>query len=287
MVSQLTQQAATRESLHAAKEAAYECAYSILGQLIEGAAELKRIVAEHNAKAAQRHRQSDAKRPSYISAASVLKRAARAHNLPSDMAAAIADASFYAKEPPKPRGLLKATKTASNPYVSIPKAQRASERRGQLLRHSNHADTWLIRAFVGRVEGRKRYLSEVVRGSQQEAERMLTELLEFVKARPVLDLGPMTFTEYAREHYLPDVESKLLPKTYEGYKWMIEARVTPFLGRRRMKNLSRRSLEQLEAELKMQGIAPAVAERAAAATLRVLRHASANGAAVRLLVHPT
>lgn len=273
------------DNAYDAKRKAQELAAALVDHIIEAEAEIKALVTHHNQLAAERHRQADrGKRPGYLSASRLLATAASERGLPRDIGRALADASFYVNSPKRAE---KRQESRQRTWLTVKKDQRILEERGQLAQSATRPDSWLIRAFAGKHEGKNRYLNEVVYGNQLEAEKALRELLAKAEAkRPPTGLEALTFAEYVHERYLPDVEAELNERTLKGYKYDLENRLIPTIGNRRLGNIAKRTLSQLEKQLVRTGVAPSVAAATIATAYRVLRHAVANGLkAPALLIH--
>ncbi len=53
---------------------------------------------------------------------------------------------------------------------------------GQLIRRGERA--WLVRCYVGRVGGKRRYGSKLIHGTKKQAERALRAVLAFEQRHP-------------------------------------------------------------------------------------------------------
>ena len=189
------------DNVHDAKLKAQELAADLVNHIIEAETELKALVTHHNQLAVERHRSADqGKRPGYLSAGRLLATAASERGLPRDIGRALADASFYADSP---KHLERRPKQQQHRWITVKKERRIFEGRGQLGQSSTRPDSWLIRAFAGKHEGKNRYLNEVVYGNQLEAEKALRELLAKADA-----MRPPTGGYFARYRFpsLPEIE---------------------------------------------------------------------------------
>lgn len=115
-----------------------------------------------------------------------------------------------------------------------------SRERGQLIKKGR--GKYLIRIYLGRVNGRRKYVSKTVEGSKKEAD---AELVKWLR-----DLDTDTFVKPQENKILGEVlgewldsKSKVTPKTWETYKGLIAKRIVPELGHFTLSQLSEARLQ--------------------------------------------
>lgn len=85
------------------------------------------------------------------------------------------------------------------------------------------------------VTGKRRRLSEVVHGSERDAEAALARLLLAIGKVPEADV---TVRQYLEGMYLPHVRKRVRARTADGYRSKLETHVIPVLGSTRLAALT-------------------------------------------------
>jgi integrase len=143
-------------------------------------------------------------------------------------------------------------------------------RRGQIIARGEKK--WLIRVYIGRVEGKKKYASKTVSGSRRAAEQEITELLRATDTGTFVEPTKLTVEEFL--HAWLASKKDVGPKTRMDYEDRLKKDVIPFIGRPRLSQVHRQAVRELYASLgERRGIAPSTIRH----THRVLRQAFAQG----------
>jgi integrase len=141
--------------------------------------------------------------------------------------------------------------------------------RGQIIARGEKK--WLVRVYLGRVAGKKKYASKTVSGSRRAAEQEITQLLRATDTRTFIEPSKLTVEEYL----LAWLASKkdVGPKTRMDYEDRLKKDVIPFIGSLRLSQMHRQAVRELYASLEeKRGIAPITIRH----THRVLRQAFAQ-----------
>jgi integrase len=124
--------------------------------------------------------------------------------------------------------------------------------RGTIRQHSKRSFT--VQVYLGRDPGTggKRYHAETVRGSQEDADRRLTEILgEIDMGNPPSSHRPTVAVWL--ESWLEDhAASRVRPRTLDGYRGSVRRYLIPSIGRVRLDRLAR-EVESMESSLCRRG----------------------------------
>ena len=114
-------------------------------------------------------------------------------------------------------------------------------------------DSWTVQIYLGRdpITGKKRYHSEAVKGTKAQAERRRTELQREVDTGTYADPSPLTVADYLREWM--DGNTKVKPRTLEGYRGNVERYIIPRIGSVPVERLSGRQIDDMETWLLIKG----------------------------------
>jgi len=108
---------------------------------------------------------------------------------------------------------------------------------------------WQLAVYVGvTTDGRRRYVYEAVRGTKRDAERRLAELISEVDSGRRSAPTSATLRELA-EVWWETAASELSPTTRRGYRRLLDVRVLPALGAKRITRLTTQDLDRYYVEL--------------------------------------
>lgn len=90
--------------------------------------------------------------------------------------------------------------------------------RGQITPRGDRK--WLIRAYVGTLNGKRQYTSKVVVGTFSQAQRALTDLQRQIDAKQVVprEQPRMTLREYLSDRYWPAKATEVTVRTLRSYR---------------------------------------------------------------------
>ena len=128
--------------------------------------------------------------------------------------------------------------------------------RGTIRQRSKlRQDSWNVQVYLGKDQatGRKRYRSETVKGTFNDAQRRLTEMLSEVDRGVLLERPRMTVGEYLRSWLEDQAAARVRPRTLEGYRGLVRLYLEPALGRIQLDRLTSREVQSLQAELLRSG----------------------------------
>ncbi len=156
--------------------------------------------------------------------------------------------------------------------ASIPprRPQRVDRRRAVMaktgsIRERVLADGSSAWVLVWRVGGRQ--VKRTVRGSQRDAERVLTAALAARDRGEMRAVSTETFQVYA-ERWLEAKRPRLEPSTYRDYETHLRLRLVPSFGRLKLRAVTRDRIERYLAELDARGSRRATARASACCRAR-------------------
>jgi hypothetical protein len=108
---------------------------------------------------------------------------------------------------------------------------------------------WQVAVYLGRTSaGQRRDVYETVPGTNREAERRLAELVSEVNSGRRGAPTRVTLAALAEEWWETSV-SGLSPTTRRGYRRLLDVRILPALGTKRLTQLTTRDLDRYYTEL--------------------------------------
>ncbi len=146
---------------------------------------------------------------------------------------------------------------------------------GQILRHLTDRYRWQVKVYLGRSNGRKKYVARVVHGVKGDAEAVLGELIAEARALPTDPVPPATTVrEYLRDHFLPDREKTVAPATLEFYTYLAEKHIIPRFGKRSISSLTLIAMSGFDKLLRADGVNDRAREAACNLLAQARRHAT-------------
>lgn len=132
---------------------------------------------------------------------------------------------------------------------------------------------WELRVFLGRdpLTDRKRYRSRTFRGRKREAETALAELVTGAGGDRALTTDA-TVAELL-ERWLETIEADRSPTTIREYRRLVDRRIGPAIGARRVDELATAELDRFYGALRAKGLSPASIRQVHAIIRRALRQA--------------
>lgn len=122
------------------------------------------------------------------------------------------------------------------------------------IRHRSKG-SWQVQVFLGKnlETGKWSYHTETVRGSRDDAERKLTELLRQVDLGSFVRPLGLTVREYFEQWYLDHVRVHVGNRTCEGYRGNLDRYILPKLGEVLLDKLTSRHVQAMESSLLREG----------------------------------
>lgn len=112
--------------------------------------------------------------------------------------------------------------------------------RGQLRKRGENK--YLVRVYVGRIDGKRKYKSKIVNGTEDDAEAKLTEMLR-KNDRGTLPKPNSEKLESFMDEWLEMKEGKVAPGSLRIYKRVTEIHVKPDLGHLRLEDINSRLIQ--------------------------------------------
>lgn len=118
--------------------------------------------------------------------------------------------------------------------------------RGQIRKRGE--EKYLIRVYLGRVDGKRKYKSKTVYGDEDHAEEKLTEMLRKKDKGQLRAESDRKLDEFADE-WLEGRKSRIKAATYDSYEMYIRVHIKPGLGYLQLEELSPRLIQQFVNDL--------------------------------------
>lgn len=110
-----------------------------------------------------------------------------------------------------------------------------SRRRGQLRKRG--PKKYLVRVYLGRIDGKRKYSAKTVHGSKKKAEQVLTKMLREVDAGTYVEPCDKPLAELLDE-WLEGKKNSVSASTHGAYKNVIRLHIKPGLGHHKLHQLS-------------------------------------------------
>jgi integrase len=132
---------------------------------------------------------------------------------------------------------------------------------GQIIQKGDKK--WLVRAFVGRnAEGKRMYVSELVRGGKKDADKKLTELLKSKNDGKLRVRPKSTVDQYLDLWLETTVQPSVRQRTFDDYTAVLKTYVRPYLGGLRISALSPIEIRAMLVKLRDKGLGPRTVRKA-------------------------
>lgn len=113
--------------------------------------------------------------------------------------------------------------------------------RGQIRQRGENK--WLVRVYVGRLDGKRKYKSKMVTGTEDDAEEKLTEMLR-KKDRGTLPRPNSEKLDSFMDEWIEMKEGNVSPGSLRNYKRVTELHIKPDLGHLRLEDINSRIVQQ-------------------------------------------
>src|SRR5262249_34227058 len=121
---------------------------------------------------------------------------------------------------------------------------------GQILERGKR--TFVVRVFLGRSGGTRKYLNKTVHGTKKDAENTLTALLRERDLGTLVEPTRMTVDEYLDEWLKTAAKPRVRLRTYQGYEELLDRYIRPHLGPRPLSRLTPLEIQAVCARLQDQ-----------------------------------
>jgi integrase len=127
---------------------------------------------------------------------------------------------------------------------------------------SGGVDSWRIRVFAGRENGRVRWVSRTVHGTKRAAQKELAKLIADVEHGQVSTSHPISLGELV-ERWLADISPHRSAYTLKEYRRIFDANISPALGSTKLDKLVKEPdrIDAFYRELTRRGLASASVRR--------------------------
>lgn len=115
-----------------------------------------------------------------------------------------------------------------------------ARKRGQIRKRGE--DRYLIRVYLGRVNGKRKYKSRTIHGAESDAEKELTKMLRRKDRGTLQRRSDETLAEFADE-WLKTKKGKVKASTYGSYERYIRRHIKPALGYVKLDELTSRLIQ--------------------------------------------
>lgn len=103
---------------------------------------------------------------------------------------------------------------------------------GQVIQRGDR--TWLLRVYMGVVDGKRKYINRTVHGTKRDAQSVLNKLLTDRDSGSLTMPTKVTLDSFITQWAEKALRGRVTPRTYDGYLSAYTAYLKPTLGGRRM-----------------------------------------------------
>jgi hypothetical protein len=118
---------------------------------------------------------------------------------------------------------------------------------GQILQRGKR--TFVVRVFLGRSGGKRKYLNKTVHASKKVAENTLTALLRERDLGTLVEPTRLTVDEYLDEWLKTAAKPRVRLRTYQGYEELLTRYIRPDLGPRPLSRITPLEIQAVYAKL--------------------------------------
>ena len=123
-------------------------------------------------------------------------------------------------------------------------------------RSTKYKDSWTVYLYLGvdPDSGKKRYKTEVVRGTKREAQKRLTELLGQLDTGTYVEPSRETVESFLGQWLRDYAETHVRQRTLEGYRGNLDRYIIPALGGIALEKLAARHIQSFESDCLRRGL---------------------------------
>jgi integrase len=118
---------------------------------------------------------------------------------------------------------------------------------GQILQRGKR--TFVVRVFLGRSGGKRKYLNKTVHASKKVAENTLTALLRERDLGTLVEPTRLTVDEYLDEWLKTSAKPRVRLRTFQGYEELLTRYIRPDLGPRPLSRITPLEIQAVYAKL--------------------------------------
>jgi integrase len=118
---------------------------------------------------------------------------------------------------------------------------------GQIVKRG--AEKWLVRVYSGEVAGKRKYVSQTIRGGKKDAQIALRKLLAQKDARMLVDSSRQSVGAFLKEWLELDINTRVGKRTARDYRQYTERYLIPALGGYKLAQLTRAHVERMYADM--------------------------------------
>lgn len=125
---------------------------------------------------------------------------------------------------------------------------------GQVIKRADK--TYLIRVFLGRIAGRRRYLNETFHGTKKKADERLTKILRDRDTGTLVEPTSITLSEFLKDWLDGSAKTRVRPRTLQFYRELTDRYLTPTLGEWPISRITPLDVQTLYAKLLDRKLSP-------------------------------
>ena len=148
---------------------------------------------------------------------------------------------------------------------------------GQLIERGDKV--WLIRVFIGKIAGKRKFVNRTVHGTKREAQAVLTKMLHDRDTGILAAPNRRTVEQYLRDWQAKALKGRVTPRTYAVYVDHLDRYVIPKVGDKRLTALTPLDIQGIYSAMLERGLSP----RTVRHTHAVLRNALKQAVKWRML----
>lgn len=117
-------------------------------------------------------------------------------------------------------------------------------------------DTYLVRVYLGEVNGKRHYANHTVHGSRAAAQQFLEDRLREQRTGDFVEPATLTLGDWLDRWLKHVMTRKVTPKTLRGYQDILRLYVRPRLGARRLADLTTADVQAVYTAMVDRGLSP-------------------------------
>lgn len=127
---------------------------------------------------------------------------------------------------------------------------------GQIVKRGERSYT--VRIFIGREDGKRRYVNKQIRGTRKEAEKYLNAALRDKDLGIFVEPTLITLKEYFKKWLESAARPRVSRRTADGYAALLERYIEEPLGKMRLDKLQPLDIQQVYGEMQARGLSARV-----------------------------
>jgi integrase len=114
--------------------------------------------------------------------------------------------------------------------------------------------TWLVRVYLGKIGGKRRYVSQTVRGAKRDAQQVLTKMLRDRDQGTLAAPTRVTFADFIAEWQDTSLRNRVSARTFRGYDYSLRHYILPTLGDMRLTAIQPWDIQRLYQDMLSRGL---------------------------------